>query len=75
MADVARGRESLDHDRERGVGNGPVAEPEWGYVTSWDTWKDCETAFPIGVGFKLIDEATGREWLAQSPYEWEAART
>lgn len=48
---------------------------ENGYVTSWDTWDEAEAAFPIGKDFCLVDDETGREWLAGSPYEWEAART
>lgn len=50
-------------------------EPEWAYSTSWDTWEECESAFPIGAGFKLHDDATGREWLAHAPHVWEAAVT
>ncbi len=38
--------------------------PEWGYVTSWDTWEQAEAAFPIARGFKLIDDVTGREWIS-----------
>ncbi len=71
----------------RGVGNGPVAgrfvllianddsdAPDWNYVTSWDTWEECEVAFPIKQGFKLRDDETGLEWLANWPYEREAHR-
>lgn len=74
----------------RGAGNGPaagrfvllgrveeagMAAPEWGYVTSWDTWEEAAVAFPIAAGFQLQDGETGREWPAHSRYEWEAART
>lgn len=48
------------------------------YVTSWDTWEECEVAFEDGrlpKGFYLFDGDTGREWIPGSPYEWEAART
>ena len=52
-----------------------MKEPEWGFCTSWDSWEECCVAFPIAPGFKLHDDETGREWLANTPYEWEAART
>lgn len=48
------------------------------YVTSWDTWEECEVAFENGRlprPFFLFDGETGREWIPGSPYEWEAART
>lgn len=68
----------------RGVGNGPVASRfvlvhdingEEGYCTSWETWADCEAAFPLAADFRLIDQETGREWVAGAAYDWEAART
>ena len=45
------------------------------YVTSFDTWAECEVAFPIGPGHVLLDEETGREWRHGYKYEWEAAST
>lgn len=75
----------------RGVGNGPVAgrfvllhrvpntidqSDDVAYITSWDTWEEASAAFPIDDADSfLLDQETGREWLAGSPYEWEAART
>ena len=44
-------------------------------VTSWDTWEEASAAFPVGAEHVLWDGETGREWLAGTPYEWEAART
>lgn len=47
------------------------------YCTSFDTWEECAVCFEprIPAGFKLRDDATGREWLPGAAYEWEAART
>lgn len=56
-------------------------EPDEGYVTSWDTWEDAESAFAVGdngrmpVGFKLIDTETGRVWHPGTKHEWEDAQT
>ena len=52
-----------------------VFEEEEGYVTSWDSWDDCDAAFPIDKEFVLRDQETGRAWLPGSKYEWEAAQT
>lgn len=68
----------------RGVGNGPVAgrfvllhgsKDEPYYITSWDTWEECEVAFPIENDAWLFDQDTGRKWDRHSKYEWEAAAT
>jgi hypothetical protein len=45
------------------------------YITSWDTWEECQAAFPIEYPAILRDDDTGREWHAGDPYEWESART
>lgn len=45
------------------------------YITSWDTWEECEVAFPLPPDTILQDCETGREWWPGSNYEWEAART
>ena len=44
-------------------------------VTSWDTWEEASAAFPIQGEHVLRDQETGREWPANTPHEWEAART
>lgn len=49
-----------------------MPEPEWGYVTSWDDWKDCEVVFPIAAGFKLVDSMTDEEWTPGSEYDGRA---
>lgn len=55
-----------------------MAEPELGYVTSWDTWEEAQVVFENGrmpVGFRLIDDATGRTWHPGATYDWESAQT
>jgi hypothetical protein len=45
------------------------------YITSWDTWEQCEAAFPIEGEAILHDLYTGRRWTRGCAYEWEAAAT
>lgn len=49
------------------------------YVTSFDTWEECEVAFEedgcMSSYLYLHDGETGREWGPGARYEWEAART
>jgi hypothetical protein len=55
-----------------------MAEPEEGYVTSWDTWDGAWSAFEnnrMPAGFRLTDTETGRRWLPGARYEWEDAQT
>jgi hypothetical protein len=67
-----------------------ILNGEESYVTSWDTWEECEVAFeslrvlaPRGEptrrrmpgGFYLKDGETGRVWHPGARYEWEAAST
>jgi hypothetical protein len=48
---------------------------EQAYITSWDSWEECEVAFPIEGDAYLLDQDTGRRWDRFSRYEWEAAAT
>lgn len=45
------------------------------YITSFDTWEECEVAFPIENGNRLRDDHTGRTWFPNSRYEWEDCQT
>lgn len=45
------------------------------YITSWDIWEQCESAFPIEGNTVLLDQETGRVWYKGYKYEWEAAST
>lgn len=50
---------------------------ELGYVTSWDTWEEAAVAFDprMPVGFRLIDNETGRVWHPGTQHVWEDAQT
>lgn len=52
-----------------------AAEADWGYITSWDTWPECEVAFPLDKDCRLIDGETGRTWYHGARYDWEEAST
>ena len=56
-----------------------MEKEEEGYVTSWDTWEECEVVWNTNglfpVGFRLYDNETGRVWHPGSRYEWEDAQT
>ena len=41
----------------------------------WQTWEEAQTAFPIPVGWYLVDFDTGRHWRHGYKPEWEAADT
>jgi hypothetical protein len=43
----------------------PPTEPEGlpALVTSWDTWPEAHTAFPIPAGMELRDDATNEVWV------------
>ena len=51
-------------------------------ITSVETWEECRTFFKVTTkiarlprGYVLRDTETGREWLPNAAYDWEAAGT
>lgn len=56
----------------------PRENGQLSYVTSWDTWEECEIAFENGrmpEAYQLVDNETGRVWHPGARYEWEEAQT
>ena len=45
------------------------------YITSFETWEQCECVFPIEGDAVLLDLETGRRWDRYSRYVWEDAAT
>jgi hypothetical protein len=56
----------------------PTDRGQLAYVTGWDTWEECESAFEDGrmpAGFELHDGETSRVWHPGARYVWEDAQT